>query len=697
MQILAALPFPQLPQMVDDGFITQTELESIGGVIVNISRYSNAAKGDYLCLYFDGELFNTLSLADPDTYLWPWSTVIPVSGDSWPADGPHQVWYTAIDAVLNPSTSPVSVAVIDRQHTDGLPPPTFPDADATNTVTYGSVTQNSGTHVRIPWSTDAYSAGDTIYLYWREFDAAGNLVAGSDTSITHTVVSQDVGKGFKMLVPSPFVTAVITTGRAEAWYSVIPQSGLAKSSQVGNVTVDMTGSGIYPAPFIPAGNDGWIDCSEITVDGTEVDIPASPQFVVGGGVVVYWQGYDASGIAIPATTWQSSVHSLTQNDLTAGFSVRVPADVISPVGIGFAQAWYAVSSPALPGVSGMASVRVDARHCTQLPAPVFPAAAGDNTITGEEITADNGTELNVAYPGMVAGDIVTAFWTGYQNSPDNPVPGATWTQTRTLSATEEQSQLAIFHIPAGNITPVGTGYGEGSYNVKYNNQGGTASSAPTQVQLKQSSSSGLQMSCTTGAPVFNPTVMVRPLNTVTLSGPAGVDVELSLATGSDAWFDPDGLQTRVIRLDSTGRGYAEVYAFTTGNVLVSAYVVTNPALSASASMTFTDWLPGNSDLQFYGITSGAVADGKTPCSVWLMTASSTQASQARLTLTSGNAVITQSGTQVAYINISASHAGGFDVTDLTAENVNFTLSLPDVSGAYVTQSLSFVAPFGASL
>jgi hypothetical protein len=177
-----------------------------------------------------------------------------------------------------------------------------------------------------------------------------------------------------------------------------------------------------------------------------------------------------------------------------------------------------------------------------------------------------------------------------------------------------------------------------------------------------------------------------------MSGPPGADVELSLATGSSAWFNPNGTQTLHLRLDSNGRASADVYSLAVGNVLVSAYVITNPILSAAASMTFTNWINGNGDLQFYGFTTGASADGIMPCCVWLKTSSSITATQARLTLNTGDAIITQSGIKIAFIDISTSHAGGFDVIDTVVETVAFTLSLPDVSNANVTGSLSFITP-----
>lgn len=680
---------PQLPQMADDGYITDTELQSSAGIVVNVPRYSNAAKGDYLCLYWDGELFSTFSLPDPDLYIWPWVSVVPVSGTSWPADGPHQVWYTATDAAQNPSASPITMAIIDRQHTDGLPPPTFPDANAENTITYSSVLQNQGTHVRVPWSTDAYNAGDTIYLYWRELDASGRPVTGSDTSITHTVVSNDVGKGFKVLVMPSCVTALATTGSAEAWYSVVPLAGIARSSQTGVVEIDMSGSGIYPAPVIPAGNDGWIDCGEITTDGVAIDVPPNPQFVAGGQVVVDWQGYDASGVILPSMVWQSPVHTLTQGDVTAGFSVMVPTAYIAPIGIGYAQAWYSVTAPALPGVSGTVQVQVDAEHCSLLPAPEFPAAAGDNTITGDEVMADDGSDMDIRYPGMVAGDIVTAYWVGYLASPDLPVQGTTWTQTRTLTPAEAQAQQAIFHVPADNIIPVGDGYGEGRYQVMYKNDG-IASSGTTDVTLTTGDVSGLVMRCATGAPFFDPLVLARPLNMVTLSGPAGASVVLSLPVGSEAWFHPDGVQTLTLFLNEYGRGSTQVYSFDVGNVLVSAVDVNDPTLSTSGSMLFTQWTPGNGDLLSYGISTAAVADGLSTCGVYMQTVANSAATQARLVLTGSgtSAHIIVSGSTSAYVDVSATHAAGFDIQDAVAESVPFTLSLPD-TGAAVTGQLTF--------
>lgn len=674
--------------MEDDGYITDVELQSDQGVIVDVNKYSLAAPGDYLGLYWDGRLFGTLLLNNPDTQIWPWSVIIPAD---YAQDGPHQTWYTVTDAAQNPSASPVAQSCVDRTHTDGLLPPTFPDADSSQTITYDSVMLQGGTHIHVPWSDGAFNAGDTVYVYWRELDALGNAVPNSQISVTHTVTTADLTSGFNVLIGSSYVTTLTTTGTAEAWYSVIPLDGsAAKSSQTGSVNINMTGTGAYPAPVIPTGSDGWINCSDITTDGTEIKILANTQFRSGSVVDIYWQGYTTSGSLAPDAAYHLS-HSLTGNDVTAGFSIMVPASVIIPIGIGYAQAWYVVNAPSVPGVSALAQVQVDAEHCSPLPPPVFPDAQDDNTLNQAEVETNNGTDMNITWPNMEVGDIVTAYWLGYLTTPDAPVPGTSWVETRTLTTTEVQTQLAVFHVPAGYITPVGNGYGEGRYQVMFNS-GGTASSQTKDVNISTGSSTGLLMNCTTGAPLFDPIVPIRPLNTVSLSGPAGTEVELSLPVSSVAWFNPNGVQTLRLRLDEKGKGAAQVYSFSSGNVLVSAYSITTPEWSVSRSMTFMEWLPGQGELQFYGTSTGALADGSQPCSVYLQTSATSTATQARLTLGgNSNAVISISGTKTAWVNVSTAHAGSFDVTDVVDETVSFTLSLPD-TGTYLTGILPFTAP-----
>ena len=683
MSTAAKLPSPSLPQMSDDGYINEVELLSSGGVAVMVNRYSNAAVGDYLCLFWDGEAADTLWLKENniDT-AFPWQVIIP---EELVPDGSHSVWYTSTDIYQNIAASGVTTAIVDRSHTGSLPPPVFIDA-VNDVITYSSVMLNNGTYVNIPG--DALAEGDTVILYWVGFDEAGVTVPASVTSVTHPVTSADL-QGFDVLIAPSYITP-IGEGSVQAWYSVTPPSGNAQNSDSASVYIDMAPSAYYPAPIFPAGNDGWLDCAESSM-GVDITIPASSNFVANSVIMVYWQGYARDGSTV-ANTYDVIAHVVAAADISNGFTVTVPPAYVTPIGIGYGQAWYQVNSPSIPGVSELAQVNVDTEHCSLLPAPEFPAAADDGVIDADEITADSGTEMTVSYPGMAAGDTVTAFWYGYVTSPNEPVAGTSWTETRPLLASEATAKQAVFHIPAAYITPVGVGYGEGRYQVLFHNEEGIASSATTDVKIDTTPTSGLWMLCGTGAPLFNPHVAVRPLNSVTLQGPAGADVQLSVSGTSGAYFNANDAQTLTIRLDETGFGFAQVYSYETGNVPLSAYVISDPQMSVRGSMTFTWWLDGQGELQYYGISTGAAADGKSLCSVYLITSEPCTATWAELSLTNNNsAAITVSGRKTALINVSGTHAGGFDLTDGVAETVDFTLSLVSVSGSYITSSLVFSA------
>lgn len=683
MSTSAALPSPLLPQMSDDGYINEVDLLSSGGVDILVNRYSNAAVGDYLCMYWEGQVVQTLWLTvDNIDTAFPWQYTV---SESVVPDGSYSVWYTSTDTYQNIAASSIATAIVDRSHTGSLPPPVFVDA-VNDVITYSSVTLNNGTHVKVPG--DALAIDDRVILYWVGFDETGSSVPASITSVVHTVTEADL-QGFEVLIAPSYITP-IGEGSAQAWYSVSDSAGNIQASNSASVNIDMAPSVLYPAPLFPAGGDGWLDCAESSL-GVDITVPANSNFVVNSVVTLYWQGYSHEGVAI-ANAYDVIAHVIAPADITDGFTVTVPPAYVTPIGIGYAHAWYQVASPSLPGISELAQVNVDTEHCSLLPAPEFPATEDDGVITTDEIADDDGTEMTISYPGMTAGDTVTAFWFGYITTPDDPVAGTSWTETRTLVASEAQAQVAVFHIPATFMAPVEPGFGEGRYQVLFNNRGGIASSATTDVEIDTTPAESLMMICGTGAPLYSSSIPVRPMNSVTLQGPAGADVELSVSSTSGARFNANDAQTLTVRLDDTGFGFAQIYSYTTGNVPVSAYVISDPKISAKAAMTFSYWLDGQGELEYYGISTGAAADGRSLCSVYVRSSVSSVATQAELALnTASSAVITTSGRQTATINIGATHAGGFDITDAEAESISFTLSLLNVSGSYITSSLVFSA------
>lgn len=683
--VSAVLSPPGLPQMSNDGYINAAELLSARGVAIAINLYSNAGIGDYLCLYWNNEVAATLWLtADNIDTVFPWQIVIP---QGLVPDGTYPVYFTATDTYQNIAASGIATAIVDRSHTGTLPPPLLPDEDATGTISYSSVTYHNGTHISIPVPEAGIRAGDTVNIYWEGFDLSGNPLPGSTTSFTHEVTSADL-QGFSVLVAPAFVT-VINEGTAMAWYSFTDSSSNVQNSDSAIAVIDMSLSGQYAAPIFAAGSDGWLDCAECA-GGVDIVVPPSDLFVASGTVAVYWQGYDISGSAVAGAQATLS-HTLVAKDITDGFTVTVDAAYVTPVGIGMAQATYQVMSPATPGYSALAQVGVDTEHCALLPAPAFPAAQDDGVISFAEVNADDGTEMNVSWPEMAEGDTVTIFWTGYLNTPDSPVPGANWTKTRMLTQREAQAQNAGFHIPASTITPVGNGYGAGRYQVMFKS-GGIAASATTGVKVNTEASGGLQMVCGNGAPVFNPALLVRPLNNVTLYGSPGEDIELSLPGSASAYFYPSGEEILSVRLDENGTGSAEVCGLVAGNYTVSAWVSSDPSIAAVDTITFLAWTAGHGQITSWGTSTGGAANGTGTCRVYLHAASTVgTTAQVKLSLTGSGihaGVLPDEGLS-GTTQIDSTYTAAFDVEDTVAESIGFMLSVEDSSESYVPGTLSF--------
>lgn len=672
---------PQLPQM-SNGSIDSADLIQEPGVLIVINESPNATQGDYLTLYWNGIQSGLLYIESdsPENY-FPWN--ITIDADLVP-DGSYPLYYTRLDAHGNIAVSDTVIAIVRRSDTGILPAPIFPEANDSNTIT-GDDLADGSTLVQIPAYT-GMATGDDVFVYWVGADNTGNVVQDSVYSLMHSVSSTEAGHPFSVQIPAPYVS-VIGTGKASAWYTVQPAAGgRARNSDTATTNIDTAQTALL-APYFPEGNDGWIDSSE-AMDGTPVAVRAYLGATAGDIVTVSWQGY-AKEVPVIASSG-SILHTLTSAEIATGFSVVVPAADIEAVGIGTLQAWYSVEFVGDgSGISATATVNIDTVHTQLFPAPTLPEAAGDNTIDSTEYA--DGTPMQISYPSLMEDDVVTLYWQGYLSDGITPVDGTAWSLVHPVTAAESAAGVFTEIVPASAISPIGNGMATAYYTVVLANRRGIAESMPTNVEIATQSASTLSMNCTTGAPIFDPTVQVRPINTVTLHGPAGEDVTLSLSSTSDAWFNPDGTKTLNIRLDSTGRSSAQVYCFTTGNVTVTAYLQTDPTQDASGVMTFTSWLSGQGDLQYYGMSSNAEADGETLCSVYLQTSAISTAAQARLTLNNNSATIASSGSQVAFVNVSSTHAGSFDLTDKVVEAADFTLMLVDTDD-YITGSVTFIAP-----
>ncbi|WP_393969911.1 hypothetical protein [Kluyvera intermedia] len=676
------LPPPGFPQMANDGFINQAELDSDGGVIVVVNQYSDVQRGDYLTLNFDVIASFTLYIDNDDfETFFPWPNVIPA--DDVP-DGTYQVWYTQLDAAGNTHASPVAIAVVDRQAKGTLPPPGFPEA-TDNEIDDAAAQSDGGTPVSVPAYT-GITEGDTVEVYWSGFDSDGQSVPESITTVTHIVEATDL-VGFSVLIATPYITS-IQTGTAEAWYTVHPNEGLPERSLNASVDINTTQTLSLPPPQFTEGNDGWLDALEVS-DGTPLLIPAYEGITGGDSVTYFWQGFLQNGTPVQSAFYTGG-HQVTAQEASSGegFSVTLPASAITPVGIGYGQSYYTVDFQSGDnGSSSVAQVAVDTQHTTLLPAPAFPEATS-GTLDADAAESGGGTPMRVAYPAMVEGDIVTLAWSGYQNDDPTPVPGSMYSTTHTLTTNDLSVGYFDTLIPTSAITPVGNGYAIGQYQVAFIS-GGLAKSSTTRVNIMTTSTTSLFLNAATGAPYWADTsAPVRPVNSLTVSGPAGANVQIALS--GDAYFNEVGENIWQGNLNQDGSMLLHVYSLSQGLISLTGYIIDDPDVSAVASMVFSDYTPGVSSLLGYAVTTDVAANGSSTASVYLKAVVSPDISFARVEISSGSARFVGYPFPFAEVNLYDDGTTTIDLTDLVAETVSLTLSLPEAAGSTLTTSTLFV-------
>jgi hypothetical protein len=199
----------------------------------------------------------------------------------------------------------------------------------------------------------------------------------------------------------------------------------------------------------------------------------------------------------------------------------------------------------------------------------------------------------------------------------------------------------------------------------------------------------LFLNAVTGAPWWeNTSSPVRPMNTLTLSGSPGANISISLS--NLAFFNETGTRLWQDNLDENGRAILHVYSLSPGLVNISAYITTNPTITATASMRFGNYLPGAGLLLGYAVTTGAASNGMSQASVYLEAAVSSAITQARVEITQGSATLVGHLLPAANIALYPDGTSTIDITDITTETVALTISLPQAAGSTVTATSMFV-------
>lgn len=604
---------PSFPQMENDGVINLMEIDT-SGIIVNVTEYSNAAKGDIIELWFESYVIGSIGLQDdPVSQYFPWQNDISADIASNIPDGVYKVQYNAIDAAQNSAWSDIGYAIVDRTSTGTLPPPLFPEAGSDNTITYDEAMSDGGTPVTVPGYA-GISAGDNVILYWAGIKG-NQVVQQSITQIAHTVQSDELN-GFNVLI----ATAYIIPGgldSARAWYVVQYSDSRNERSEYGIVNIDTSSGVMLPAPTFAEGEDGWIDAEEAASgNGTLISIPAYTGIGVGDVVTTHWQGYSQNNTPVDGTKYDA-ITLVNTTDIAEGFQVNIPTAVITPVGIGYGICYYdVIFADTSAGTSLAAQIGIDVIHTDVLPVPQLPEALDDGVIDDDDAMSNGGTPVIVSYPQIAEGDSVTLSWSGYQDTGLQPVCGTVYSVTRSVTATEVASVSMSFTVPSKYITPVGKGYAVASYSVKFFS-GGIASSDDTVavIDTRSSDISGSSyLGGSTGYAPWNNTV-IQDCYVEYLAMDNGTplrNVEVTLSLFGNNYFTSNQLNTITLTTDLQGYVRTNISGSDTSMNTVTAemtgstYPVSTLSLETGRTneqsvpyLTSAPYIPGSGNRKFF--------------------------------------------------------------------------------------------------
>lgn len=331
------------------------------------------------------------------------------------------------------------------------------------------------------------------------------------------------------------------------------------------------------------------------------------------------------------------------------------------------------------------------------PPPIFTDAVS-GVITQSSLAENSGTHVHVVpYQGIAVNDTVKLFWNGYNASGDS-VAADVLTDAVTIA---EVSAGITFLIPADKFTLLDQGTASAYYEVwRSGANTGISSASVASVDLSGGNVSDLNMCISTGAVNTDyDSIHVYPYNQGILKGPAGARVTLSTNVPSVV-FKESGTIAYTPTLNEIGRASFRLQSTIQGGVSVNAYEVSHPDVSMQKNVTFGPYTRGEGNIKYLNYTTGAPADGLTPCSVYLKTAESSGVKlnaaitkvRVMLTSASGTAVIVgHEGESAPEIILNSDQSAEIDIVSMAAESVSVELSLPESSGSVNRLEMVFVS------
>ncbi|MFP1852154.1 hypothetical protein [Lonsdalea quercina] len=411
---------------------------------------------------------------------------------------------------------------------------------------------------------------------------------------------------------------------------------------------------------------------------------------VAGGVFVRIQQYDdaARGDYITVLWDNLPVKEVIVDDLASDFPIVVVITTGLDVGV-HSISYTSRDVAGNTGTSYKVTVEIiDGKPEIKYPAPVFSDAV-NSVIYQSSITANAGTYVYVGpYTDIKVNDTVTLYWMGKSASGDITNGGV---ESQIILASNITAGMTFF-IPESKLEVLkDKGILLASYQVRRNGVILGVSEFSEAILDLSGSVDELSMIISTGAvnTDYN-AVHLYPYNQGVVKGQAGSTVVLS-AVGN-AVFNESGSSTYQPILNQNGESSFKLRSSVQNNVEVTAEALNNPGVSVRQVVRFGSYTQGNGNIQYLNYSTGAPANGITPCSIYLKTAQSsglrTEITQVRVSVT-GSATIDGYFTNTADILLNSDKSCEIDIINSIAENVDVVLSLPESSGSINRLTVAF--------
>ncbi|HHR6591785.1 TPA: hypothetical protein ACS785_004029, partial [Providencia alcalifaciens] len=676
-----ALPAPYLPQMSDDGFITESDLQAENAIFAMIPPYHTAAKYDSIRLFFQGQPSLYKLIEDPDKDL---PFVFHIPANDLP-DGVYTLYYTVTDVSQNTSLSPLSLAILIRNGSGTLPPPQFIDA-VDNVLDRQNILSHGGTHIHIP-NYPLAQVGDKVTLTFYVKDENNNDVPSSQFTVNHDMTESDVSSGVTLFVPERYLL-VVAQGNAFCLYSVSYINGNMETSGPASAHIDNSETLLLPPPIFLDGEDGLLTEDEVS-SGVRLSI-AYPNMLENDALRIFLRGFTVLGLPVPEANDELRIQ-LTASQASAGeVSVIFPRALAELVVQGWLDSDYTVTRSTLENLSETAAVRLNLMEPISLPPPIFTEAI-DGILLIDSVIELHGTPLRIAWPQLAEKDVVTIILNGYDRE-GQMVAEASYQEEHTVTAEDEVAGLFTLLLPENAVLAVGeSGKLEAQYWVMYAGNAGFAYSLTAEVILmKVPSASSLTLVLATGAPIYDNTLTIRPRNHGKVYGPAGASIALSCS--SPAWFTESGTNTMTATLNQDGEARFSISSTATGEITVLAVDEGNSQQS-SASTAFSRYKTGSETPQIrsWGKSSGSVADGSMICSIYLVTENLPTLTKVHVQVIEGSATLRETGATSGDLLLHPDKSVAIEFVDTLSEDVTVRLSLPESTGNTFDIPLHFVA------